>query len=114
MIENVVFRPCTWRGDPLGRQRSLLPSPETGERSIWENWSPGSTLALCVFLATDELCEVLADDRFSLLDLTPEEESVRDLCRAREDAKEDQQRCRHRLSGRGRILFDGRSNIIRF
>lgn len=29
---------------------------------------------------------------------TPEAESVRDLCRAREDAKEDQTRARHRLS----------------
>jgi transposase len=28
---------------------------------------------------------------------TPEEEALRDLCRAREDAKEDQLRCRHRL-----------------
>jgi transposase len=30
---------------------------------------------------------------------TPEAESVRDLCRAREDAKEDQMRARHRLFG---------------
>jgi transposase len=29
---------------------------------------------------------------------TPEQEAVRDLCRAREDAKEDQLRCRHRLN----------------
>ena len=29
---------------------------------------------------------------------TVEEEAVRDLCRAREDAREDLQRCRHRLS----------------
>ena len=29
---------------------------------------------------------------------TPEQEAVRDLCRAREDAKEDLMRCRHRLS----------------
>lgn len=29
---------------------------------------------------------------------TPEEEAVRDLCRARDDAREDLQRCRHRLS----------------
>jgi transposase len=28
---------------------------------------------------------------------TPEEEAVRDLCRARDDAREDFQRCRHRL-----------------
>jgi transposase len=28
---------------------------------------------------------------------TPEEEAVRDLCRARDDAREDLQRCRHRL-----------------
>jgi len=28
---------------------------------------------------------------------TPEQEAVRDLCRAREDAKQDQMRCRHRL-----------------
>ncbi|MDF2759761.1 MAG: Transposase family protein [Thermomicrobiales bacterium] len=29
---------------------------------------------------------------------TPEDEAVRDLCRARDDAREDLQRCRHRLS----------------
>jgi len=29
---------------------------------------------------------------------TPEEEAVRDLCRARDDAREDLQRCHHRLS----------------
>jgi transposase len=29
---------------------------------------------------------------------TPEQEAVRDLCRAREAAKEDQKRGRHRLS----------------
>lgn len=29
---------------------------------------------------------------------TPDEEAVRDLCRARDDAREDLQRCRHRLS----------------
>jgi transposase len=29
---------------------------------------------------------------------TPEDEAVRDLCRAREDAHEDLVRCRHRLS----------------
>ena len=28
---------------------------------------------------------------------TPEEEAVRDLCRARDDAREDRQRCRHRV-----------------
>ena len=28
---------------------------------------------------------------------TPEEEAGRDLCRARDDAREDLQRCRHRL-----------------
>jgi transposase len=32
---------------------------------------------------------------------TPEEEAVRDLCRARDDAREDLQRCRHRL---GKLL----------
>ena len=29
---------------------------------------------------------------------TPAEEAARDLCRAREDAKQDRMRCRHRLS----------------
>jgi transposase len=33
---------------------------------------------------------------------TPEEEAVRDLCRARDDAREDFQRCRHRL---GKLLL---------
>jgi transposase len=33
---------------------------------------------------------------------TPEQEAVRDLCRAREDAKEDLLRCRHRL---GKMLL---------
>ena len=33
---------------------------------------------------------------------TPEQEAVRDLCRAREDAKQDQLRCRHRL---GKLLL---------
>lgn len=33
---------------------------------------------------------------------TPEEEAVRDLCRAREDAREDLMRCRHRL---GKMLL---------
>jgi transposase len=33
---------------------------------------------------------------------TPEEEAVRDLCRARDDAREDLQRCRHRL---GKLLL---------
>jgi len=33
---------------------------------------------------------------------TPEQEAVRDLCRAREDAKQDQMRCRHRL---GKLLL---------
>jgi transposase len=33
---------------------------------------------------------------------TPEEEAVRDLCRARDDAREDRQRCRHRL---GKLLL---------
>jgi transposase len=33
---------------------------------------------------------------------TPEEEAVRDLCRARDDAREDYQRCRHRL---GKLLL---------
>jgi transposase len=44
---------------------------------------------------------------------TPEAESVRDLCRAREDAKEDQTRARHRLSKfllrRGLIFGAGRA-----
>ena len=33
---------------------------------------------------------------------TPEEEAVRDLCRARDDAREDLQRCRHRM---GKLLL---------
>jgi transposase len=33
---------------------------------------------------------------------TPEEEAVRDVCRARDDAREDLQRCRHRL---GKLLL---------
>jgi len=33
---------------------------------------------------------------------TPEEEAVRDLCRARDDARDDLQRCRHRL---GKLLL---------
>ena len=33
---------------------------------------------------------------------TLEEEAVRDLCRARDDAREDRQRCRHRL---GKLLL---------
>jgi transposase len=33
---------------------------------------------------------------------TPEEEAVRDLCRARDDARADRQRCRHRL---GKLLL---------
>jgi transposase len=43
---------------------------------------------------------------------TPEEEAVRDLCRARDDAREDLQRCRHRM---GKLLlrrglhYDGRN-----
>jgi transposase len=44
---------------------------------------------------------------------TPEEEAVRDLCRAREDAKEDLTRCRHRLGKmllrRGLIWPSGRT-----
>jgi len=44
---------------------------------------------------------------------TPEEEAVRDLCRAREDAKEDLVRCRHRLGKmllrRGLIWPSGRN-----
>jgi transposase len=47
---------------------------------------------------------------------SPEEEAVRDLCRARDDAREDLQRCRHRL---GKLLlrrglhFPGRKNWTR-
>jgi transposase len=47
---------------------------------------------------------------------TREEEAVRDLCRARDDAREDLQRCRHRL---GKLLlrrglhFPGRKNWTR-
>jgi transposase len=47
---------------------------------------------------------------------TPEEEAVRDLCRARDDAREDLQRCRHRL---GKLLlrrglhYPGRKNWTR-
>jgi transposase len=47
---------------------------------------------------------------------TPAEEAVRDLCRARDDAREDLQRCRHRL---GKLLlrrglhFPGRKNWTR-
>ena len=47
---------------------------------------------------------------------TPEDEAVRDLCRARDDAREDLQRCRHRL---GKLLlrrglhFPGRKNWTR-
>ncbi len=33
---------------------------------------------------------------------TPDEEAVRDLCRARDDVREDVQRCRHRL---GKLLL---------
>jgi transposase len=33
---------------------------------------------------------------------TPEDEAVRDLCRSRDDAREDLQRCRHRL---GKLLL---------
>ncbi|MGH2400951.1 MAG: IS110 family transposase [bacterium] len=33
---------------------------------------------------------------------TPDEEAVRDVCRARDDAREDLQRCRHRL---GKLLL---------
>lgn len=44
---------------------------------------------------------------------SPAEESVRDLCRSREDAKEDQTRCRHRLQKfllrRGRVYRDGKN-----
>lgn len=41
---------------------------------------------------------------------TPEQEAVRDLCRAREDAKEDLLRCRHRLGKmllRRGLVYDG-------
>jgi transposase len=54
---------------------------------------------------------------------TPEAESVRDLCRAREDAKEDQTRARHRLSkfllrrglvwGRGRAWSQAHQRWLR-
>ena len=43
---------------------------------------------------------------------TPEEEAVRDLCRARDDAREDLQRCRHRLGKfllRRGLHFHGRN-----
>jgi transposase len=43
---------------------------------------------------------------------TPEEEAVRDLCRARDDARADLQRCRHRLSKlllRRGLHFSGRN-----
>ena len=43
---------------------------------------------------------------------TPEEEAVRDLCRARDDAREDLQRCRHRLGKlllRRGVSFPGRN-----
>lgn len=43
---------------------------------------------------------------------TPEEEAVRDLCRARDDAREDLQRCHHRLSKlllRRGLHFSGRN-----
>lgn len=43
---------------------------------------------------------------------TPAEEAVRDLCRARDDAREDLQRCRHRLSKwflRRGLHFSGRN-----
>ena len=45
---------------------------------------------------------------------TPAEEAARDLCRAREDAKQDRMRCRHRLSKfllrRGRSYPAGRKS----
>ena len=37
---------------------------------------------------------------------TPAEEAVRDLCRARDDARADRQRCRHRL-GKLQVCFGG-------
>lgn len=46
-----------------------------------------------------KLAELLAGGQLTAVHPpTPEAESVRDLCRAREDAKEDQMRARHRLS----------------
>jgi transposase len=45
---------------------------------------------LAGFLRAGELTEVAPP--------TPEQEALRDLCRAREDAKQDLMRCRHRLS----------------
>jgi transposase len=53
---------------------------------------------LARFLRAGELTEVHAP--------TAEQEAVRDLCRAREDAKEDLLRCRHRLSKM--LLLHGR------
>jgi transposase len=45
-----------------------------------------------------KLAELLrANVLTEVLPPTPEEEAVRDLCRARDDAREDLQRCRHRL-----------------
>jgi transposase len=47
---------------------------------------------------------------------TPEDEAVRDLCRARDDAREDLQRCRHRLVKlllRRGLHFSGRKNWTR-
>ena len=54
---------------------------------------------LAELLRADLLTEVHAP--------TPEEESIRDLCRCREDAKEDQTRARHRL-----VKFLLRRNMI--
>lgn len=49
----------------------------------------------------------------SVAEPTPAEESVRELCRCREDAQQDLTRCRHRLSKmllrRGRVFRQGRN-----
>ena len=64
-------------------------------------------MRVCVAAADDDDASQLPGDRASVgaaevRPPTPEEEAVRDLCRARDDARGDLQRCRHRL---GKLLL---------
>ncbi len=97
--------------------KKLVRDADGGEvRSCYEAGPCGYALQRQIEAAGPVICEVIAPAliprklaellRAGLLTEvqapTPDQEAVRDLCRAREDAKEDLLRCRHRL---GKLLL---------
>jgi transposase len=117
----IDHRPLQDGGDSTERDRGAISRPSNSRRSTWVDWfntrrllEPIGYVPPAEYEAQYYEQKTNRRDARKLVELgraglltavrppTPEEEAVRDLCRARDDAREDLQRCRHRL---GKLLL---------